>query len=72
MLLANSLLGEPKLWLLFVVAAVMAGLDGLQRPPLEALTPRLVERDELPAAAALDSLRIDARHGRAARRSPAC
>ena len=35
----------------------MAGLDGLQRPPLEALTPRLVEREELPAAAALNSLR---------------
>jgi MFS family permease len=56
-LLANSLVGEPKLWVLFVVAGLMAGLDGLQRPPLTALTPRLVERDELPAAAALDSLR---------------
>ena len=50
-LLANSLVGEPKLWVLFVVAAVMAGLDGLQRPPLDALTPRLVEREELTAAA---------------------
>jgi MFS family permease len=56
-LLANSLVGAPRLWVLFAVAATMAGLDGLQRPPLEALTPRLVERDELPAAAALDSLR---------------
>jgi MFS family permease len=56
-LLANSVLGEPHLWVLFLVAAVMAGLDGLQRPPLEALTPRLVERHELTAAAALDSLR---------------
>ena len=43
---------SPQLWLLFVVSAVMAGLDGLQRPSLEALIPRLVERDELPAAAA--------------------
>ena len=56
-LLANSLLGEPQLWVLFVVAAVMAGLDGLQRPPLEALIPRLVHREELTAAAALSSLR---------------
>ena len=56
-LLVNSLAGDPKLWVLFVVAAVMAGLDGLQRPSLTALTPRLVERHELPAAAALDSLR---------------
>ena len=36
----------------------MAALDGLQRPSLEALTPRLVERDELAAAAALNSLRM--------------
>jgi MFS family permease len=35
----------------------MAGLDGLQRPSLSALTPRLVGHDELPAAVALESLR---------------
>jgi MFS family permease len=56
-LLANALLPSPQLWLLFVVAALMAGLDGLQRPSLEALTPRLVTREELPAAGALSSLR---------------
>src|SRR5262245_36787262 len=56
-LLVNSLLGAPQLWVLFVIAAAMAGIDGLQRPPLEALTPRLVERDELVAAAALNSFR---------------
>ena len=49
-LVANALLPSPQLWLLFVVAALMAGLDGLQRPSLEALTPRLVTREELPAA----------------------
>ena len=47
---------SPQVWLLFVVAAVMAGLDGLQRPSLEALEPRLVDREELPSAAALSSL----------------
>jgi MFS family permease len=47
---------SPQVWLLFVVAAVMAALDGLQRPSLEALEPRLVDRDELPSAAALSSL----------------
>ena len=62
---------SPKLWVLFVVAAVMAGLDGLQRPPLAALTPRLVERDELPAAAALELAARDARDGRSGRRSAA-
>ena len=41
----------------FVVAALMAALDGLQRPPLDALLPRLVDRDELVAAGALSSLR---------------
>jgi MFS family permease len=47
---------SPQVWLLFVVAALMAALDGLQRPSLEALEPRLVDRDELPSAAALSSL----------------
>jgi MFS family permease len=56
-LLANALVPHPSLAVLFVVAALMAGLDGLQRPSLSALTPRLVGRDELPAAAALESLR---------------
>jgi hypothetical protein len=35
-----ALLPQPRLWLLFVIGAVMAGLDGLQRPPLDALLPR--------------------------------
>jgi len=55
-LLVNATLPSPQLWVLFVMAAVMAGLDGLQRPSLEALEPRLVERVELPAAGALSSL----------------
>ena len=42
-LVLNSQLDEPKLWVLFVVGAAMAGLDGIQRPPLDALTPRLVK-----------------------------
>jgi MFS family permease len=54
-LLLNAAL-SPHVWVLFVVAAVMAALDGLQRPSLEALEPRLVERDELPSAGALSSL----------------
>jgi MFS family permease len=58
-LVANALMASPKLWILFVVGMAMAALDGLQRPPLDALTPRLVERDELTAASALDSLRMN-------------
>jgi len=39
-------------------ANVQATLSGLQRPSLDALTPRLVERDELMAAGALTSFRM--------------
>jgi MFS family permease len=53
----NALLPSPQLWLLFVVSSAMAALDGLQRPSLEALTPRLVERHEIPAAAAIGTMR---------------
>jgi MFS family permease len=56
-LVLNSTLAEPRLWVLFAVGAAMAGLDGIQRPPLDALIPRLVDRDELLAASALDALR---------------
>jgi len=58
-LVVNALLPDPQLWVLFVVASVMATIDGLQRPSLEALTPRLVERAELPAASALSSFRMN-------------
>jgi MFS family permease len=47
-LAANALLSHPKVWVLFCAAALMAALDGLQRPSLDALVPRLVSRDELP------------------------
>lgn len=56
-LLVNALLPHPHLWLLYVVAALQVGFDALQRPSLNALLPRLVDRDELTAAAALNSLR---------------
>jgi MFS family permease len=56
-LLVNSLLPSPRAWVLFVVAPVMAALDGFYRPSLDSMIPRLVTRDELPAASALDSFR---------------
>ena len=40
-LLVNALLGRPQLWLLFVVAALSTTVDGLQRPALDAVVPRL-------------------------------
>jgi MFS family permease len=52
-----ALSGEPPVWSLYAIAGVMSGLNGLQRPSLEALTPRLVEPDELPAIASLAAFR---------------
>ena len=58
-LLLNVTVGEPRVWPLYVLAAVAAGLDGLGRPSLWALLPRLVRKDELPAATALHSLYVN-------------
>jgi len=58
LLLANSLLPHPMLWLMYVVVALAAALDGLQRPSLDALLPRIVPRDQLTAAIALSSMRF--------------
>src|ERR1700704_5112810 len=57
LLTGNSLLSHPLIWLIFAVAALQGAFDALQRPSLDALLPRLVDRDELPAAAALGSVR---------------
>lgn len=57
-LVVNALAGHPRVWVLFVVASLAAAFDGLQRPSLEALLPRLVPREEMAAAAALASLRM--------------
>lgn len=58
-LLANALLGQPQLWLIYVASFVFAILDGLQRPSLDALIPRIVIPDHLAAASALNSLRMN-------------
>ena len=42
LLLVNSLLPHPLLWALYVVAALAAALDGLQRPAIEGIIPRVV------------------------------
>jgi MFS family permease len=56
-LVINALSATPRLWLLYVVAALSTTVDGLQRPALDALTPRLVPPDQLAAASALTSIR---------------
>jgi MFS family permease len=54
-LVLNALADRPAVWLLFVAAALSAACDAVRRPPLDALEPRLVERDELKAAFAVKS-----------------
>ncbi len=59
LLLLNAVLPNPRVWPLFLVAAAIASLDGLQRPSLDALVPRIVDHDQLAAASALSSLRMN-------------
>jgi MFS family permease len=56
-LLVNALLPEPHVWVLFVVGALFATCDSLQRPSIDALVPQTVDHDSLGGAAALMSLR---------------
>jgi MFS family permease len=53
----NALLPAPLVWLVFVVTSLQGAFDAMQRPALAAMTPRLVDREEIPAAAALNSIR---------------
>jgi len=57
LLAITASLGSPPAWCLFVIAGLMSALNGLQKPSLEALTPRFVDKGELPAAAALGVFR---------------
>jgi MFS family permease len=52
-LAVNAALPRPQVWALYVVAALLAAVTAVRRPPMDALVPRLVERDELKAAVAL-------------------
>lgn len=52
----NALYAHPQLWLVYVCAGVLSGLDALQRPSLDAMIPRLVGKAQVTAAFALTSL----------------
>jgi MFS family permease len=56
-LIVNAASPHPQLWVLFLVVVAAAGVDALERPSLDALVPRIVPREQLTAAAALESLR---------------
>ncbi|MGW4684694.1 MFS transporter [Streptomyces sp. NPDC004244] len=57
LLLVNALLPDPLLWPLYVVAAGVSALSGLQRPALDSLMARIVPHGQMTAAAALNALR---------------
>src|SRR5215210_5732463 len=56
-LVANSLLEDPHVWVLFACAAVLAAFYALLRPPLDSLVPRVVPREQLKGAMALEWIR---------------
>ena len=56
-LLVNASLSSASVPLIFVLAAIRAGLFAIQRPSLDALLPRLVRADEIPAATAISTIR---------------
>jgi MFS family permease len=57
LLAINGLFPHPSVGLIFVVSAAMSACNGFHRPALDALTPRLVAREDLTAVSALLSLR---------------
>lgn len=57
LLLLNSLLPNPQIWILYVAVAAHAGLAALQRPAFESLIQRIVPSNLMVAVSALNSLR---------------
>jgi MFS family permease len=55
-LMVNALLPEPQVAVIYTVGALLSVAQSLQRPSREALIPRTVVHDELPAAVSLTSL----------------
>ena len=55
-LAVNAFRDEPDVWLIFLVSVGLVSTSSLQRPSREALMPRTVTHDQLPAANALTSL----------------
>ncbi len=56
-LVATALMESVSVWILFSIAAVAAFAGGFHRPALDALTPRVIEKEEIPAASALSGFR---------------
>lgn len=56
-LLLNALSSEPKLYIIYIVAALFAAVNGLHTPSADAILPRVVGHNDIPSATALMSLR---------------
>jgi MFS family permease len=54
----NGMLAHSSVVLIFVVSASMSACNGFHRPALDAMTPRLVDREDLTAVSALNSFRF--------------
>jgi MFS family permease len=59
-LLANALLARPSVALIYALGGLLSAAQSLQRPSREALVPRTVRHELLPAASAVTSLGRDA------------
>ena len=57
-LLFNSLLPRPRIWILFVVVAAHAGLAALQRPAFESFIQRVIPTEMMSSVMALNSVRF--------------
>jgi MFS family permease len=55
-LLLNVVLGEPRVWVLFVAEVLGTTGWSIARPAMSAATPRLVPRDLIPSAVAVQSV----------------
>ena len=55
-LLGNAVLDHPSVWTIYVIGFLLSIAQSLQRPSREALIPRTVRHDELPAAVSVSSL----------------
>lgn len=59
-LLVNAFVPDPTVWLIYVIGGLLSAAQSLQRPSREALVPRTVKHQHLPAASAVSSLGRDA------------
>ena len=57
LLLINSLLPNPNLIFIYVMAAIFAALDGISSPSMGAIIPRIVKSDDLVGAQAIMTIR---------------